>query len=47
MSKQLFFEEREREINAVVNQMYNVFEIQLETEEEQKEEEVEHEERSV
>ena len=44
MSKQLFFEEREREISAL---MYNMFEIQLEPEEEQKEEEVEHEERSV
>jgi|LauGreDrversion4_2_1035121.scaffolds.fasta_scaffold467375_3 hypothetical protein len=46
MSKQLFFEEREREINAVVNQMYNLFEIQLEPEQEQKQEEEEHEERS-
>jgi hypothetical protein len=46
MSKQLFFEEREREINAVVNQMYNLFEIQLEPEQEEKQEEEEHEERS-
>lgn len=47
MSKQLFFEEREREINAVVNQMYNLFEIQLcDAEQEQKQEEEEHEERS-
>lgn len=44
MSKQLFFEEREREISAL---MYNMFEYQLETEEEQKQEEEEHEERSV
>jgi hypothetical protein len=45
MSKQLFFEERERELSAL---MYNVFEIQLlEAEQEQKEKEEEDEERSV
>jgi hypothetical protein len=45
MSKQLFFEERERE---VISLMYKPFEIQLlEAEQEQKEEEEEHEERSL
>jgi hypothetical protein len=45
MSKQLFFEEREREISSL---MYNLFEIQLcEAEQEQKQEEEEHEKRSV
>jgi hypothetical protein len=45
MSKQLFFEEREREISAL---MYKPFELQLlEAEQEQKQEEEENEERSV
>ena len=45
MSKQLFFEEREREISAL---MYKPFELQLlEAEQEQKEKEKEDEVRSV
>jgi hypothetical protein len=45
MSKQLFFEERERDI---ISLMYKPFELQLlEAEQEQKQEEEENEERSV